>query len=154
MRFHDDCAPGLFNFAFEFEYFGTALRHTPPGAWETPMGFIFRSIFWLALALVALPPEARLGGGAGEVDMREVDLGEELHNAAYAAWAFVAETASSCDTNPELCKAAASLWDTTLKTAAGMAGKVDERWEPAVDAPVKFTEAPATGRKKIQARVE
>lgn len=118
------------------------------------MGFIFRSIFWLALALVALPPEARLGGGEGEVDMREVDLGLELHNAVYAAWGFAVEAVSACDTNPELCKAAGSLWDTTVATATRLAGDAQERWDPAAGDETRLAEAAATGAKKIQARVE
>lgn len=128
-----------------------AVRETPRTLGESPMSFIVRSMFWLALALVALPPEARLGGGAGEVDMSEVDLGLELHDAAYAAWALVAEAASTCDTNPELCTAATDLVDAAVTTATGLTSEVKENLyskeqvEPA---------AAATRLKKIQARVE
>jgi hypothetical protein len=115
------------------------------------MSFIIRSIFWLALAVVALPPEARLGGGAGEVDMHDVDLGLELHNAAYAAWAFVTQAAKACDTNPELCTAAGDLVDTAVATATGLAAEVKENHHPAAQT---APGAHATRPKKIQARVE
>jgi hypothetical protein len=151
MHFHDDSAFVPFNCDFVLEHFGMAVRETPRTLGETPMGFILRSIFWLALAVVAVPPEARLGGGAGEVDMRDVDLGLELHDAAYGAWAFVAGAANACGTNPELCTAASDLVDTAVATATGLAGEVKKSLPPKAQAEL---ETSATGLKKIQARVE
>lgn len=118
------------------------------------MGFIFRTVFWLSVAMIVVPPQARLGGGDGDVDWREVDLGYELHAAAYAAWGLVADAASACDANPELCKSAASLWDTTVKTATGLSAEIGERWKDADDNPGKLAENDAAVPQKIQARVE
>lgn len=84
------------------------------------MSFIFRSIFWLALAIVVVPPEARLGGH-DTADFRNVDIEQELHNAAFTAWSYAANASSACDANPRLCRAAAGLWDTTWTTMAELA---------------------------------
>lgn len=120
------------------------------------MGFIFRTIFWLGLALVVLPPQARLGaaGGDGDVAWQDINVGQELHNAAYAAWALGANAMSTCDTNPELCKTAASLWDTTVSTAANLTADANTRWNDAEEKPVILAENEPHPTKKIQARVE
>lgn len=120
------------------------------------MGFIFRTIFWLGLALVILPPHARLGaaGGDGDIAWQDVDVGQELHNAAYAAWAVGVDAMSTCDTNPELCKAAASLWDSTVSTAANLTADANVRWKDADAKAVKLAENEPRAPKKIQARVE
>ena len=120
------------------------------------MGFIFRTIFWLGLAVVVLPPHARLGGAASEDDVawQDIDVGQELHNAAYAAWSLGVDAASACDTNPELCKTAANLWDTTVSTAANLTADVNGRWKDADAKAVKLAENELRAPKKIQARVE
>jgi hypothetical protein len=93
---------------------------------ERPMTFIFRTIFWLALAIVVVPPPSRLGG-RDVADFRDVDIELELHNAAWLAWSLASQTASACDTNPQLCKAGAKLWETGWATIADIAeGKVRE----------------------------
>jgi hypothetical protein len=84
------------------------------------MGFIFRTIFWLTLAVVVLPPKARIGGH-DTADFRDMDLELELHNATYAAWSMATGAVNACDTNPQLCSATADLWHTTWKTVATMA---------------------------------
>ena len=84
------------------------------------MGFIFRTIFWLSLAIVVLPPQARLGG-EDTADFRNVDLELEFHNVAFAAWAWASRASVGCDSNPQLCHAAAGLWDTTWKTVGNLA---------------------------------
>lgn len=84
------------------------------------MGFIFRTIFWLSLAIVVVPPQARLGG-QDTADVRNVDLELEVHNAAFALWAWTSRASVACDANPQLCQAAAGLWDTTWKTAGNLA---------------------------------
>lgn len=114
------------------------------------MGFIFRTIFWLALALVVVPPQARLGGDE-EVEWRDVDLGLELHNAAYALWGLTVDAASACETNPQLCTAAGELVDTTVKTATTLATDAAGRWAKEPSEPAEIRAAP---HKKIQARVE
>lgn len=118
------------------------------------MGFIFRTIFWLGLATVIIPPQARLGGGAADVDWQTVDMGQEIHGAAYALWGMGVEALSACDTNPELCKAAAGLWDTTVATAANLTSELDDRWRNREGVTVKLAENEHISPKKIQARVE
>ena len=88
------------------------------------MTFIFRTIFWLALAIVVVPPQSRLGG-RDVADFRDVDIELELHNAAWQAWSLASQTADACDTNPQLCQAGADLWKTAWETASAIAeGKV------------------------------
>ena len=84
------------------------------------MGFIFRTIFWLGLATVILPPKARLGGD-GTADFRDVDISFELHNAVYGLWSLGAQAASACDTNPQLCKAGSDLVDASFAAANTLA---------------------------------
>ena len=84
------------------------------------MSFIFRTIFWLTLAIVVLPPQQRVGG-RDTADFNEIDLELELHNAAYTAWSLATNALNACDPNPELCKAGTELWQTTWKTMARMA---------------------------------
>ena len=92
------------------------------------MSFIFRTVFWLGLAIVILPPKARLGGG-DTADFEHVDLGLEIQNAMAAVWAFGAGTLRSCETNPELCKAGSDLLNTSLSTGADLAGELQNQWE-------------------------
>lgn len=117
------------------------------------MGFIFRTIFWLGLAMVIVPPQARLGGD-GDVAWQDVDVGQEVHDAAYAAWSLGVNAMSTCDTNPELCKTAASLWDTTTSTVANLTADVNARWTEEEAKAVKLAENEPRTPKKIQARVE
>jgi hypothetical protein len=120
------------------------------------VGFIFRTIFWLALALVVLPPQARLGGGAGTGDVawQDIDVAFELHNAAYAAWSWGVDALSSCDTNPELCKTAVDLWDTTVATTQGLRAELNDGLKEATVGEQKLAENEHRSAKKIQARVE
>jgi hypothetical protein len=133
-----------------------AARNTPAIVGVTSMGFIFRTIFWLGLAIVIVPPHARLGaaGGDGDVAWQDIDVGQELHNAAYAAWGLGVDAMSACDTNPELCKTAASLWDTTVSTATNLTADANTRWKDADAKAVKLAENEPRLPKKIQARVE
>ncbi|MDZ4738926.1 MAG: hypothetical protein SGJ03_03375 [Alphaproteobacteria bacterium] len=84
------------------------------------MSFIFRTIFWLTLAVVILPPQQRVGG-RDTADFNEIDVELELHNAAYAAWSLATNALNACDPNPELCKASTELWQTTWTTVTRMA---------------------------------
>ena len=111
------------------------------------MSFIFRSIFWLSLALVVVPPEARLGG-VEEVEWRDIDLGLALHTAANAAWGIAAQTASACESNRGLCGAGTSLWNSTVSTVTELATETHDRTG---DPP---SQRPAPKAKKIHARVE
>ena len=118
------------------------------------MGFIFRTVFWLSVAMIIVPPQARLGGGDGDVDWRDIDLGYEVHAAAYAAWGLAVDAVSACDANPELCKSAANLWDTTVKTATGVGAELTERWKDADENAEKLAENTKASPAMIQARVE
>lgn len=84
------------------------------------MGFIFRTIFWLSLAIVVVPPQSRLGG-QDTADFRNVDIEQEFHNAAFAAWAWAANLQMGCSSNPQLCQAAAGLWDASWKAVGNLA---------------------------------
>lgn len=84
------------------------------------MSFIFRTIFWLSLAVVVVPPQSRLGGH-DTADVRDVDIEQEFHNAAFAAWSLASNVSVSCDANPQLCHAATGLWETTVKTIGNLA---------------------------------
>ena len=84
------------------------------------MSFIFRTIFWLTLAIVVLPPQQRLGGQE-TADFDRVDLELELHNAAYAAWSLASNALNTCDSNPQFCRSTAELWQTAWTTAARIA---------------------------------
>ena len=118
------------------------------------MGFVLRAVFWLGLAMVILPPEARLGGSADDVDIRDVDVGLELHNAIYSAWAMATQVASTCDTNPELCDAGTNLWKATVATTESLATEVQDGWQSAAFKPDENTRVKPKPVKKIQARVE
>jgi hypothetical protein len=120
------------------------------------MGFILRTVFWLGLAMVILPPEARLGGGDGNaaVDLRDIDMSLQLHDAAYAVWTFGTEIAGACSTNPELCKAGVNLWKATVSTTEELAAEVADGLQAAPSGPDKLAAVNAKDPKKIQARVE
>lgn len=92
------------------------------------MSFIFRTIFWLALAVVVVPPEARMGGH-DTADFRDMDVGLELHNAAYTAWSMASASMQACNANPQLCKAATDLWQTTWQTVGELATSAPENFE-------------------------
>ena len=117
------------------------------------MGFIFRTVFWLGLAIVVIPPQARLGGG-DTADFEHVDLGLELQHAGSTLWSLGASALNACETNPELCKAGVDLWNTTLRTGASFAGDVRNQWEKAPAAPAKLAGTEPRPKTKIQARVE
>jgi len=93
------------------------------------MSFIFRSIFWLALAIVVLPPEARIGG-QDIADFRDVDIDYELHNAAYTAWSMASNAMEACEGNPKFCQAAAELWVTTWDTVGEIVNQMGEPVPP------------------------
>lgn len=117
------------------------------------MSFIFRSVFWLALAMAILPPQARLGGDE-TVDMRDLDLGMELHNAAYSAWHFSTQIMSACEGNPQLCAAGERLWDTTVSTVTTLATEASETSQSRQEKPVRVAANHHARDGKIQARVE
>ena len=118
------------------------------------MSFIFRTIFWLSLALVALPPEARLGGGDETAEIRTADLANAAMNAANTVWSSMTEIASTCETNPQLCAAGIDLVNTSLATAADAANAAAAHMVSAPEKPLALAESLKPQSKKIQARVE
>jgi hypothetical protein len=120
---------------------------------DLEMSFIFRTVFWLSLAIVLIPPEVRLGGGE-TADFDAVDLGREIGHAGTALWSLGAAALDTCETNPGLCKATADLWATTLRTGGALAADAQNQLEksalPAI-APAGDEPRP---KPKIQARVE
>jgi len=117
------------------------------------MGFLFRTVFWLAVAMVILPPEARLGGDEAP-SLEQLDLDAAAAEARQAAWQIGQAALNTCDTNPELCKAGEALWDTTASTVAGVFTDVEKRWRKAEAEPQKLAAVAPQRSKKIQARVE
>ncbi len=118
------------------------------------MGFIFRTVFWLGLALVALPPEARLGGGDDTTTFRDLDIAKELNGAADTVRAEVAQLMRTCETNPQLCKAGADLVNTSLAAATDMAEGMAVQLASAPEKPLAVAESLKPRSQKIQARVE
>ena len=118
------------------------------------MSFLFRTIFWLSLAAVALPPEARLGGGDEAAEIRTADLANAAANAANALWSSAAEIASTCETNPQLCQAGVDLVNTSFAAAADAANYAAVQLASAPDKPLALAESLKPQSKKIQARVE
>ena len=117
------------------------------------MGFIFRTVFWLGLAIVVVPPQARLGG-ADTADFEQVDLALELRNAGSTLWSLGASAFNTCESNPGLCKAGADLWNTTLRTSTSLAADAQKQLEKAPILADRLAEAEPYPKSKIQARVE
>jgi hypothetical protein len=118
------------------------------------MSFIVRTIFWLGLATVMLPPEARLGGGGDAAEFRNADLALEAHNMVYALWSASSKITSVCETNPQLCKAGGDLANATLAAATNLAGNVTDRLRSETAKPLATAENDKKASKKFQARVE
>jgi len=117
------------------------------------MGFIFRTVFWLALAIVILPPEARLGGGR-TADFSDVDPNAVLGEAAESASAIGDAVLNTCESNPGLCAAGQNLLDTVGGTVETIAADLEERWQHHNGAPQKMASLEPRHKEKIQARVE
>lgn len=117
------------------------------------MGFIFRSIFWLGLAVVILPPKERLGG-TNTADFRDIDVALELHNAAYSLWAAGSQAASICETNPQLCKAGGDLLNASFATAKGLSARMASSFASVPEEALADAENASHPSKKIHARVE
>ena len=153
MRVHDENRAIHFNFAVVFEQFGTRPVHTPARIWETPMGFIFRTAFWLALAVVIVPPEARLGGDDTS-ELEQLDVKAVIDEAGHAAWAISQSALNTCDHNPKLCEAGQQLVDTTFATANAVINDVKNTMRGGKEHPRLRTKSAPHRTKKIQARVE
>ena len=110
-------------------------------------------MFWLGLAIVVIPPKARLGGD-DTADFEQVNVALKLANAGETVWSLGQSALNTCETNPGLCKAGSDLWTTTLNTSAKLAGDVSNQWEKAAVEPINLAEAKPHSKTKIQARVE
>jgi hypothetical protein len=123
--------------------------------WEKlGMSFIFRTVFWLGLAMVMLPPEARLGGGDDMAEFRDLDVGLELQNAANAVLSVGNQAANVCETNPQLCKAGGDLANAALAAATTVATDVTGQLRSEAWKTLATAENDLPHGKKIQARVE
>ena len=119
------------------------------------MGFVFRSVFWLGIAMVALPPEARLGGGNGDTaEFRDVDIAEGIKTATATLWAAGDNLMNTCQTNPQLCKAGADLVNTSLAAAANAADGIARQLRSPSETSLATAEETNQKNKKILARVE
>ena len=119
------------------------------------MGFILRSVFWLGLASIIVPVEARLGYDGDAAQGHDVPLAERMHDAAYAAWGFAVQVGKTCDTNPSFCAAGQNLISTVSDTGASLLQEVQARLLP----PPKNTHLAdasthAQQHKKFQDRIE
>ena len=118
------------------------------------MGFILRSVFWLTLASIVVPAQARLGYDATSTGGREVPFSEQVHDAAYAAWGFATQLAQTCDTNPSLCAAGQNLMSTVTDTGASLLREAQSRLSPAEKPRILEAATHAQPHKKFQARIE
>lgn len=84
------------------------------------MSFIFKTIFWLSLAMILIPEEARLGG-RDTTAVDQVDLEFEFQAATRAVWAWAGDAMDTCEDKPQTCKAAADLWVTAWKVVGEIA---------------------------------
>ena len=117
------------------------------------MGFIFRTAFWLALAVVIVPPKARLGGDEA-TELEQMDLNTALAEAKAAAWAIGDAALNTCTHNPKLCETGQQLVDTTFATANGVIGDVENTMRGGKEQVRVAAKSTPHRTKKIQARVE
>ena len=117
------------------------------------MGFIFRTVFWLALAVVIVPPKARLGGDEA-TELEQMDINMALAEAKQAAWAIGDAALNTCAHNPKLCETGQQLVDTTFATANGVMSDVENTMRGGKEQPRLRTKSTPHRTKKIQARVE
>ena len=118
------------------------------------MGFILRSVFWLALASIIVPAEMRFGGRGDATGGREVSIGEQVHDTAYAAWGFVGEVARTCETNPAFCKAGQDLVTTVTDTGASLVREAQSRFAASANPRLAEASPRAQQHKKFQDRIE
>jgi hypothetical protein len=118
------------------------------------MGFILRSVFWLTLASIIVPVEARLGSDGNAARGREVPVAEQVHDAAYAAWGFAVQVGKTCDTNPSLCAAGQNLISTVSDTGASLLHEAQMRLAPPKNARLADASTRAQQHKKFQDRIE
>jgi len=117
------------------------------------MGFIFRTAFWLALAIIIVPPEARLGGDDA-TELEHMDVATAFAEAKQATWAIGDAAVNTCSHNPKLCAAGQQLVDTTFATANTVIGDVENTMRGGKEHARLAANSAPHRTKKIQARVE
>jgi hypothetical protein len=132
---------------------GGAFSRSPKGI-EDAMGFILRSVFWLALASIIVPAEARLGYDNKAVPGREASLSEQMHDAAYAAWGFAVQVGKTCDTNPSFCAAGQDLISTMSDTGASLLQEAQTRLLQPQNTHLADAATQTQQHKKFQDRIE
>lgn len=119
------------------------------------MGFILRSVFWLTLASIIVPAEARFGyDGSGGASRADIPVSTQLHDAAYAAWGFAVQVGQTCETNPSLCEAGNNLISTVTDTGASLLEEAQARFIGPKDTNVADAAAHTQQHKKFQDRIE
>jgi hypothetical protein len=118
------------------------------------MGFILRSVFWLTLASIIVPVEARLGYNNNGAPEREASLSEQAHDAAYAAWGFAVQVGKTCETNPSLCAAGQNLISTVSDTGASLLQEAQARLAAPKNTHLADASTHAQQHKKFQDRIE
>lgn len=119
------------------------------------MGFIFRAAFWLGLASILVPADARLGYEGQTADGRPpAAIGDQIHDAVYAAWGFASELAQTCETNPSLCEAGQNLASTVAETGSALVIDIHERLTTAAQEHISAVPQAAERHAKFQARAE
>src|SRR5262245_49619604 len=101
------------------------------------MGFLFRTAFWLALAIFILPPQARLGG-EDTADFGQIDVGTTLSELGASAWDLGSRVANTCAINPKLCAAGQDLWDKSVTTATGLIDSAEKHWTDERERPRRY----------------
>ncbi|MBI1212903.1 MAG: hypothetical protein GC190_15685 [Alphaproteobacteria bacterium] len=118
------------------------------------MGFILRSVFWLTLASIIVPAEARFGYDANDASGKEVPISEQMHDTAYAAWGFAVQVGKTCDSNPALCEAGQNLISTVTNTGSSLLEEAQAYFVEPQDAHVADASTHAQQHKKFQDRIE
>ena len=118
------------------------------------MGFVLRSVFWLALASIVVPAHVRFGSDSRGTDGREVTLNEQIHDTGYALWGFATEVVKTCDSNPSFCDAGKNLINTVSDTGASLLQEAQTRLAAPANPRVADASPRAQQHKKFQARIQ
>ena len=118
------------------------------------MGFILRSVFWLTLASIIVPAQARLGYDANGSSGKEIPIAEQLHDAAYAAWGFAVEVGKTCESNPSVCDAGKNLITTVSDTGTSLLQEAQARFTGPKNTHVADASTHTQQHKKFQDRIE
>jgi hypothetical protein len=118
------------------------------------MRFILRSVFWLTLASIIVPAQARLGNDSAGASGKEIPVAEQLHDAAYAAWGFAVQVGKTCESNPSLCEAGQNLISTVTDTGTSLLEEAQARFVAPKNTHLADASTHAQQHKKFQDRIE